>query len=89
MHHLAGKTSVPLETIDIAVEEHRHGSFGPSAEAFRIPEAPTGQAGVETLKVWLARRDRRLGGPIWRHWLGEDGLDRLLEAVQGEQLQAA
>ena len=53
------------------------------------PEAPTGQAGVETLKVWLARRDRRLGGPIWRHWLGEDGLDRLLEAVRGEQLQAA
>ena len=39
---LAGKTSVPLETIDIAVEEHRHGSFGPSAEAFRVPEAPTG-----------------------------------------------
>jgi hypothetical protein len=86
---LSGKTAVPLETAEIAVEERPHGSFGPSAEAFRVPCRPTAEAAVEALGAWLERRDRRLGGPVRRHWLGEGSLDELCGKLRERRVEAA
>ena len=37
---LSGKTAVPLETIELAVERHRHGSFGPLGGGVPVARRP-------------------------------------------------